>query len=281
VEYIMPYGSGTNGIAGLVVPQVMADQVRAKLGKLIKFRPLAVVDADMSNMQGNTVVLPTYAYVGDASDVAEGTTTSTATSTMTMSTQSFTVKKAVKDVLVSDEAILSTNGAVLGEIEYQLAVSIANKIDSDAYTALAGATTAIPSVNITQAGFAGLRVTFGEDLEGRQLLFCNSAEYGKILAVPEFVAVDNGSAFISGHVGQVLGIDIVVSDRVTAGTGIVVKVADNETGFSSPLGISYNRNVNLETFRDMSTRSTRIGVDCHYVTYIRNQSAVKKITSFA
>lgn len=275
----MAYGSDTNGIAGLIVPVVMADQVRAKLGKLIKFRPIANVDADMSNMQGNTVVLPTYAYIGDAADLAEGTASTAGT--LTMSTISKTVKKAVKDILISDEAILSTNGAVLGEIEYQLAVSIANKIDADAYTALAGATATLATVNITQAGFANLRVTFGEDLEGRQVLFCNSAEYGKILALPEFVAVDNGSAFMAGNVGTVLGIDIVVSDRVTAGTGIVVKIADNETGFSSPLGIAYNRNVNLETFRDMSTRSTRIGVDCHYVTYIRNQSAVKKITSLA
>lgn len=277
----MAYGSGTNGIANLVVPQVMADQVRAKLGKLIKFRPLAVVDADMSNMQGNTVVLPTYAYIGDAADLTEGTA-STPTA-MSMSTKSYEIKKAVKDILISDEAILSTNGAVLGEIEYQLAVSIANKIDADCYSALTATAglTAIASVNITQAGFASLRITFGEDLEGRQILFCNSAEYGKILALPEFVAVDNGSAFISGHVGQVLGIDIVVSDRVTAGTGVVVKVADAETGFSSPLGISYNRNVNLETFRDMSKRSTQIGVDCHYVSYVRNFNAVKKITSLA
>lgn len=276
----MAYGSGTNGIANLVVPQVMADQVRAKLGKLIKFSPIAHIDADLSGQVGTTVLLPTYAYIGDASaGVAEGAPITAGA--MSMTTVSKEIQKSVKDILISDEAIVATNGGVIGEAEYQLAVSIANRIDADCFTALAGATGTIATANITQAGFAQLRVAFGEDLGGTMLLFVNSADYGKVLALPEFVAVDQGGAFMNGHVGMIMGINLVVSDRVTAGSAIIVKVDANETGFSSPLGITYGRNVNVESFRDMATRSTRIGVDCHYVAYVRNQASVKKITSFS
>ena len=59
-------------LANLVDPQVMADMVSAKLPKKIKFSPIARVDTTLVGRPGSTIVVPKYAYIGDAQDVAEG-----------------------------------------------------------------------------------------------------------------------------------------------------------------------------------------------------------------
>lgn len=263
-------------VASLVIPQLIGDSVRQKLGNLIKFRSIADVDSTLSGTVGMSMLVPTYNYIGTANaSVAEGSVVSG--DAITMSSTPVNISKAAKDILLTDESVLATNGTVVGEVEYQLAVSIANRIDTDAVNVLKDATKQSKQITITmataQAGFAGAKTAFGEDLEGNTILFVCSTDYAKILSMPEFVAVQLGAQFMSGHVGNVLGVEIVVSDRLSAGVGVLVKTGANEEGFASPLGIAYKRDVNVETFRDMSTRSTRVGVDCHYAVYVKNKAA--------
>ena len=59
-------------LENLVDPQVMADMVSAKLPKKIKFSPIARIDTTLVGRPGSTIVVPKYAYIGDAEDVAEG-----------------------------------------------------------------------------------------------------------------------------------------------------------------------------------------------------------------
>lgn len=263
-------------VSSFILPQLIGDSVRLKLGNLIKFRQIADVDTTLTGTVGMTMQAPMYNYIGTAAAVTEGSSVSGDAITQ-MSMATVNIAKAAKDILLSDESVLATNGGVVGEVEYQLAVSIANRIDTDAVNVLKLAANQTGTKTLTmasaQAGFAGLKTAFGEDLEGNTILFVCSADYGKILSMPEFVAVQLGSMFMTGHVGNILGVDIVVSDRLTAGTGILVKTGAAEEGFASPLGIAYKRDVNVETFRDMSTRSTRIGVDCHYAVYVKNKAA--------
>jgi len=264
-------------VSGMVIPKVVADSVQKKLGNLIKFLPLCDVTSDLQGHAGNTITVPTWAYIGGANDVLEnGLVTA---DNITATSIDVVVKKAVKDVSMTDESILATGGAIVGEVEHQLAVSIANKIDADvmvqatATAVVAGIPVApkqIASATLSQAGLATLRIYFGEDLEDTYL-FVNPAEYGKLLSLPEFVAVEQGQAFMSGHVGNVMGLNIVVSGRLPVGKGVLVQ--------KGALAIAMKREVNAESFRDMTYRTVRLGVDVHYACYIKNGDRVAYIAS--
>jgi hypothetical protein len=266
-------------VSNLVIPQLIGDAVRQKLGKLIKFRSIAQVDTSLAGQAGMSFIVPSYGYIGDASVIAEGTAIN-GDAIAQSSTAPVRIKKIAKDILLTDEAVLASNGQVVSEVEYQLAVSIANAVDADCVTTLLTSTHAPKTLKTAQAqaGFAGLATAFGEAIEGMSILFVNSADYAKVLSMPEFVAVQLGTQFMSGHVGEILGVQIVVSDRLVAGQGLLVKTSAEENGFGTPLGIAYKRDINVETYRDMSTRSTRIGTDALFVTFIRNQASVYKVT---
>lgn len=267
-------------VSDLIVPKVIGDAVQKKLGKLIKFAPLAEVDNNLQGNVGNTITVPSWNYIGDANDVAEGVAVTL--DEITAGAIDVVVKKAVKDISMTDEAVLATNGAVVGEVENQLAVSIANKIDADAMAQLKATAVSLPTIpqipqqiptaTISQAGLATLRIYFGEDLDDT-FLIVHPTEYGKILSLPEFVAVEQGAQFMSGHVGHVMGLQIVVSGRLTAGGAVLLQ--------QGGLGIAIKREVNTEADRLMNTRSTVLGIDAHYACYIKNPAKCANIVSLA
>lgn len=264
-------------VTDLIIPEVIGDSVRKKMGNLIKLAPLAEVDGNLQGQAGNSITLPSWNYIGEASDVAEGVQITP--EKISAGAINVSVKKAVKDIAMTDESVLATNGEVVGEVEHQLAVSIANKIDADMFAqAQATATSAdvpqigqqLASATLDQAGLAQLRIYFGEELEDTYLVI-NTAEYAKILSMPEFVSVGSGQGFMTGHVGHVMGLNIVVSGRCPVGTGVLLQ--------RGGLGLAIKRNVNTESDRDMSTRSTTLGVDAHYACYVKNPAKVANIAS--
>ena len=59
-------------ITDLVNPMVMADAISAKLEKKLAVTPFAKIDDSLTGVPGDTVYVPQYAYIGDATDVGEG-----------------------------------------------------------------------------------------------------------------------------------------------------------------------------------------------------------------
>ena len=95
----------------------------------MKFAPLAVLDYTLQGRPGSTITLPSYAYIGDAEDVAEGDDIPIAK--LTQCSVEATIKKAGKGVQLTDESILSGYGDPVGEAIDQLGLSIASKTDND------------------------------------------------------------------------------------------------------------------------------------------------------
>ena len=127
----------TTMLSDLINPQVMADMISAKIANKIVVAPFAKVDTTLQGVAGNTITVPQYAYIGDAADVAEGVACGTVALTTTSTTVK--VKKAMKAVELTDEAVLSGYGDPVAETNNQLAKSIASKVDEDAMSALQNA----------------------------------------------------------------------------------------------------------------------------------------------
>ena len=113
--------NNTTKIADLINPQVMGDMISAKVEKKIVVAPFAKVDTSLVGIPGNTITVPKYGYIGDAEDVAEGVACGTVK--LSTGTTTATVKKAMKAVELTDEAVLSGYGNPVGETNNQLAKS--------------------------------------------------------------------------------------------------------------------------------------------------------------
>ena len=124
----------------LVDPEVMAPMISAKLEKAIKVTPFAKIDNTLQGRAGDTITVPKFQYIGDAEDLAEGVKAGTVQ--LTTTTAEYKIKKAVKQVQLTDEAVLSGYGNPVGETNNQLGLAIASKIDQDAMDALQSATVA-------------------------------------------------------------------------------------------------------------------------------------------
>lgn len=125
-------------LSQLIDPEVMADMISAKIPKKLVVAPFAKVDTTLAGVPGDTITVPSYGYIGDADDVAEGVAVTPAKMSTTSKTAK--IKKAMKAVTLTDEAVLSGYGNPVGEANTQLAKSIASKVDNDCMDALQDAT---------------------------------------------------------------------------------------------------------------------------------------------
>ena len=278
---------GQTVLSGLVNPQVMADMITAKLPKAIKFSPLATIDTTLVGQAGNTITVPQYAYVGDAEDVAEGV--AMGTTVLTASSTTATVKKAGKALEITDESVLSGYGDPVGEATSQITKSIAAKVDNDCLTALSGATLLYDGIAtvITYDGIVNAVDKFGEEDYTEKVMFINPVQITTLRKDADFKSIDQYpfQTVMTGVIGKIAGCQIIPSKKVvlnTAATGwenYIVKVTNTvEEADADALTIYMKRDVNIESDRDILTKTTVVAADEHYVAVLSNASKVVKAT---
>lgn len=280
----------TTKLSDLINPQVMADMISAKIANKIVVAPFAKIDNTLVGVPGNTVTVPQYAYIGDAADIAEGVAAETVK--LTASTTTVTVKKAMKAVELTDEAVLSGYGNPVGETNNQLAKSIASKVDNDAMTALQGAQLIYDgsAAAIKYSGIVDAIDLFEEEVNSEKVIFVHPKQVTQLRKDADFISADKYKAgvILSGEIGMIANCRVVPSKKVP-----VVKVG--ETGSQSDcyacpivklnndaeteddaaaITIYLKRDTNVETDRVSLARKTDISVDKHYAVALSNTSKV-------
>ena len=262
----MPASSNATRIADLINPQVLADMISAELPNAIVFAPLATVGRALVGRAGNTLTMPKFGYIGDATDVAEGEDIPIAK--MTTSETEVTVKKAGRGVELTDESVLNGYGDTVGEAKNQLKMAIANKVDNDLLEALRDATLTA-TAGMTVEGLLTARAKFGEKVNQAATLIVNSTNYAKIAT--DILPLENSDAvLIRGTVGQVAGLQVAISDKLSATEGFIAS--------AGALGLEMKRDVMVETDRDIVAKTTVITADEHYVAYLKDESKAIKLT---
>ena len=208
---------GTTKMANMINPQVMGDMIDAKIEALLKITPYATVDTTLQGVPGDTKTVPSWNYIGDAVDVAEGEEVDL--TTMTAATTTFTIKKAMKSVGLTQEAINSGYGDPVGQAETQLAKSIAGKVDTDVLNA------AFTSRNIADetANIIGYKPIvravgkFGdEEDEIEKVMFIHPEQETQLLQDSDFISADKFEAGVTvrGSIGKIAGCWIKKSKKV-------------------------------------------------------------------
>lgn len=271
----------------MVIPKVWADMINASLSKAIKFTPFAKVDTTLVGQPGDTVVIPSWKYIGPAVDVAEGVDIDL--TQMATATKEMTIKKAGKGIEITDEAVLRGMGDPLGQGQYQLALSIADKLEEDVITALGGATlTHSVSGKITYDAIVDAVDKLGEESNTEKVLFIHSKQITALRKDPNFIDQTKygGQVMMTGEIGQVAGCRIVVSNRVPLASGefsnyivCLSAVGTDPTPVLPAVTVYMKRDTAVETDRDIVAKKTVVTVDKHYGVALTNEAKVVKLVT--
>ena len=268
-------------ISDLVNPTVMADMISAKIEKKIVVAPFAKVDDTLTGVAGDTIVVPQYSYIGDADDVAEGVAVGT-TKLVTTTTEA-TVKKAMKAVELSDEAVLSGYGNPIGETNNQLAAAIAAKVDNDAMEALQTASLEYETDDIiSYDGIIDAIDLFSEESNCRKVIFVHPSQLTQLRHDDDFISREKylGDVAVTGEIGMIANTVVVPSKKVPLVDGhyvcpIVKITEDKECEDETPaLTIYLKRDTNVEAQRQSLKRVTDISVDKFYTVVLSNEGKV-------
>lgn len=261
-------------LANLVNPQVMADIIEHKLVDAMKFSPLATIDSTLVGTPGSKVTLPQFAYIGDASTLAEGVGLTPAQ--LTASSVDVPIHKIAQGVEITDEAILSGFGDPVGEATSQIVLSIASEEDNEMLTTLKGISAAMTHSTTgdpTDTDIADALELFGEDIDGTKVVLVSPAVYTAMrkntnqwLPASEIQA----EVKVRGVVGEYQGCQVMVSNKLKTSKEIfIVK--------PGALRIFMKRGAMVEADRDILKFSNVITASQHFVTYLYDPSKAIRI----
>lgn len=237
----------TTMMSNMINPEVMGDMINAKIEALAKMTPYAKVDTTLVGVPGDTKTVPSWNYIGDAEDVAEGA--EVGLSTMTAATATFTIKKAMKSVGITQEAINSGLGDPVGQAESQLARAIVGKVDDDVLAAAYTATniSGDGSVIIGYDGLVDAITKFEDEEDGiDKVCFIHPKQEAALLKDPDFLSADKFEAGVAvrGSIGRIAGAWIKKSKKImlvkyekdnTNGTITIVSDATTESATNKHL----------------------------------------------
>ena len=281
-------------IEDLIVPEVMADMISAKVEAKVIVSKIAKVDTSLVGQPGNEVTVPQYKYIGDAEDIAEGVAMGTAM--LETGSTRFTIKKAGKGVSLTDEAILSGYGDPVGEANKQLALAIASKIDNDVVEVINkeyAEGTAEDGVQliydgsssvIKYAGVVDAEDLFDEEISSDKVIYVHPKQMTQLRKDSDFLSADkyDGKVMVSGEVGKIGTCRVVRSKKVRLDESgayylnpIVKLTNDAETEEDAPAVTIYlKRDTQVERERKADAGVTNIFTNKHYGVALTNTTKV-------
>lgn len=263
----------------MIVPEVWGDMAQGEFTGRVRVAgsPAVIEDNTLVGQPGDTIHFPRWGALGELDDLTE--TTPMTPTAMSTSDATATIKEAGKAVEITDRARLTSLGDPEAEARRQFGILAARKVDA-ALIAQAQAN------ETSQGGGQPLSVTikgpdssttaklswqgaivpaiaqFGDEWEPGDFagLYINSAQLSELFSDEQFINASKlggtDTPVRSGQIGVIGGVPVYVTNRITAGTFLLMK--------RGALGLLYKRRPLVETDRDILARSTVITTTLHY-----------------
>lgn len=205
-------------LENLINPEVIADFVEQKLVDAIKFAPLCSMSNELVGKAGDTLSLPKMAYIGDADSVLEGEPIPVSSLESTM--EGVRIHKIGKGVGFTDEAELSglADGSLGTVAVNQIVTSIASRTETEIIAKMQEARLSYTYASAKDAAenVAAALELFGEDMDGQKVLVIPPSLYTTFVGAKGWIPNTEMGAniLVKGTVGQIMGCDIVVSNRL-------------------------------------------------------------------
>ena len=263
-------------LENMIDPEVMGAMIQAELPQALKFTGIAQIDTTLQGRPGDEITVPSYKYIGDAVDVAEGAAIDY--DLLETTTRKIGIKKAAKGVELTDESVLSGYGDPVGEAQRQVRMALASKIDNDVLAAALEAPLTLADAKIDMDLIDKIEATFvdapdaieGQTTDQMGTLFLSYKDAAKLRKA----AADNwtrasqlgDNILVSGAFGELLGWEIVRSKKVEDGQFVAVK--------PGALKIYLKRELLAESARDIDHKQTKFNADQHYGVAIDNDALI-------
>lgn len=263
-------------LENMIDPEVMGAMIQAELPQALKFTGIAQLDTTLQGRPGDEITVPSYKYIGDAVDVAEGSAIDY--DLLETTTRKIGIKKAAKGVELTDESVLSGYGDPVGEAQRQVRMALASKIDNDVLAAALEAPLTLANADIDMDLIDKIEATFvdapdaieGQTTDQMGTLFLSYKDAAKLRKA----AADNwtrasqlgDNILVSGAFGELLGWEIVRSKKVEDGQFVAVK--------PGALKIYLKRELLAESARDIDHKQTKFNADQHYGVAIDNDALI-------
>ena len=263
-------------LENMIDPEVMGAMIQAELPQALKFTGIAQIDTTLQGRPGDEITVPSYKYIGDAVDVAEGAAIDY--DLLETTTRKIGIKKAAKGVELTDESVLSGYGDPVGEAQRQVRMALASKIDNDVLAAAFEAPLTLADADIDMDLIDKIEATFvdapdaieGQTTDQMGTLFLSYKDAAKLRKA----AADNwtrasqlgDNILVSGAFGELLGWEIVRSKKVEDGQFVAVK--------PGALKIYLKRELLAESARDIDHKQTKFNADQHYGVAIDNDALI-------
>ena len=263
-------------LENMIDPEVMGAMIQAELPQALKFTGIAQLDTTLQGRPGDEITVPSYKYIGDAVDVAEGSAIDY--DLLETTTRKIGIKKAAKGVELTDESVLSGYGDPVGEAQRQVRMALASKIDNDVLAAALKAPLTLADAKIDMDLIDKIEATFvdapdaieGQTTDQMGTLFLSYKDAAKLRKA----AADNwtrasqlgDNILVSGAFGELLGWEIVRSKKVEDGQFVAVK--------PGALKIYLKRELLAESARDIDHKQTKFNADQHYGVAIDNDALI-------
>ena len=263
-------------LENMIDPEVMGAMIQAELPQALKFTGIAQLDTTLQGRPGDEITVPSYKYIGDAVDVAEGSAIDY--DLLETTTRKISIKKAAKGVELTDESVLSGYGDPVGEAQRQVRMALASKIDNDVLAAAFKAPLTLADADIDMDLIDKIEATFvdapdaieGQTTDQMGTLFLSYKDAAKLRKA----AADNwtrasqlgDNILVSGAFGELLGWEIVRSKKVEDGQFAAVK--------PGALKIYLKRELLAESARDIDHKQTKFNADQHYGVAIDNDALI-------
>ena len=258
---------GMTKLAQLLDPQVIGAYLDVKMIDAIKLTPMISVNRELEGRPGSKLTLPKWGYTGDAADLAEAAEVTF--DQLVQSTVEVGIKKIAKGIELTDEAILSGYGNPVEQVGQQLLMGVASKIEADLYKVIADCNDCpkVTAAKFDKYTIVDMKAKYREDMEADTLvLFITPELYAQLVKDPDFVNIAQGEKIMSGHIGTLFGVNLVVANRVT--NPFMMKQGAVE--------LLMKRNVIVETDRNIKNFTNQFVVSDHYGCYVKYADRIVK-----
>jgi N4-gp56 family major capsid protein len=206
----------TTHLNDIINPQVMGDMIEAKIPHMLKFTPFAKIDNTLVGVAGDTKTVPSWNFIGAAEDIAEGGEITT--KKLTASSTTFTIKKIMQSVGITQESINSGLGDPVAQGESQLAKAIAVKMDEDVLAVLMTASQTFDgsASKISYAGIVDAIGVLDEEENTDKVMFIAPAQVTALRKDSDFIDKNKygNDVMVTGEIGMVGNTRLVPSKQI-------------------------------------------------------------------
>lgn len=249
-------------------PKVWQDHIRAYFDQKLVYGSVALRDDELKGAPGETVNFPYFKAIGAAEEPAESD--GLVVDNLEDDSFSCTVKEVAKAVGIKKKAFKKSAARterIISEVQSQIARVMAEKVDNDlltemsqgsSYTQGFTATAAADVANVRNINH-GRTVAFGDKANDAIVCFMHSLQYLDLLndTTSGFLKADANDpmALVSGFMGRLLGMALVVADTIPAGATIDGKASRHMfIHKAQPYGICIKQDMEVESDYDILAR---------------------------